>query len=168
MPVAKEIRGIYVQPLIPNKGEPALDIWKGVWKERFLAAAKVPAFQEVQLEVAVENYFNETLPLAKDLKVRSALALAFLVACKVRGADMDILGKTARVLGVNRPFTSGADERKCMEAIAKATIDGKEAKVGTFTNSFTFNIDERRRAEKLFKDELGFLAEDLYDLTTYV
>lgn len=165
LPVAKEIRGIYVQPLIPNKGEPALDIWKGVWKERFLAAAKVPAFQEVQLEVAVENYFNETLPLAKKLKVRTALALAFLAACKVRGAKMDILEKVARDQGVNTPFKNGADEIKCIKLIGLAYKENKKekAKVG----DYEFAMDEARRAAKLMKDELGFLAEDLYDLATY-
>lgn len=165
LPVAKEIRGIYVQPLIPNKGEPAIDIWKGVWKERFLAAAKVPAFQEVQLEVAVENYFNETLPLAKKLKVRTALALAFLAACKVRGARIDILEKVARDQGVTTPFKNGEDEIKCIKLIGLAYKENKKekAKVG----DYEFTMDEARRAAKLMKDELGFLAEDLYDLATY-
>lgn len=163
LPIAKEIRGIHVQPLVPNKGEPAIDIWTGVWKDRFLAAGKVAVFQEAQLDAAIEGYLDTALPLAKKLKVRSALALAFLVASKVRGADMEILKSVAGKKGTVTPFESGDKERECIEAIAKATVVGKDAKV----LGYIFDKDEARRAEKLMKDELGFLAEDFYDLATY-
>lgn len=166
LPVSKEIRGIHVQPLVPKQGEAAIDIWTGVWKERFLAAGKEPAFQEVQLDVAVEDYLKPVLPRAKELKVRSALALAFLVACKVRGADMGVLKKVANEIGVVVPFESGEKERKCMETIAKAYVKNTNEKAKVL--GYKFEMDEARRAAKLLEDDLGFLAEDLYDLATYV
>ena len=166
LPVDKEIRGIRVQPLVPKQGEPAIDIWTGVWKERFLAAGKVAVFQEVQLDNAVENYLNKVLPDAKKYKIRSALALAFLTACQVRGINRLLLNKVADALGLNNtPFENSADEMKCIEQIAKATIssDKKDAKIG----DFKFKADEARRAKILVKDDLQFLAEDHYDISTY-
>ena len=166
LPVDKEIRGIRVQPLVPKQGEPAIDIWTGVWKERFLAAGKVAVFQEVQLDNAVENYLNKVLPDAKKYKIRSALALAFMTACQVRGINRLLLNKVADELGINyTPYENSADERKCVEEIAKATIssDNKDAKIG----GFKFKADEARRARILVKDDLQFLAEDHYDPTTY-
>lgn len=166
LPVDKEIRGIRVQKLIPKSGETAIDIWEGVWKERFLAAGKVAVFQKVQLDNAVENYLDKVLPDAKKYKIRSALALAFLTACKVRGVKTTLLNETATELGIsNKPFETSNNERKCVEAIAKATIssDKKDAKIG----SFKFKADEARRAKILVQDDLHFLAEDHYDISTY-
>ena len=163
---SKEIRGVRVHPLVPKQGEPAIDIWKGVWKERFLEAGKVAVFQEVQLDVAVEKYMDKILPDAKEMKIRSALSLAFLTACRVRGVDIELLNDVADELGVhNSPFSTSADERKCIEEIAKATItsDKKDAKIG----GFKFKADEARRAKILVKDDLQFLAEDHYDPSTY-
>ena len=162
--VEKEIRGVRVHPLIPKQGEPAIDIWKGVWKERFLEAGKVAAFQEVQLDMAVKNYLNKVLSLAKEMKVRSALALAFLTACKVRGAEMKLLNDVADDLGIKVPFKTNADERKCIEAIAKATGDAKKVKIG----KVQFSAHEAHRAKLLVKDDLRFLVDDYYDLSTYI
>lgn len=151
---------------MPKQGEPAIDIWEGVWKERFLAAGKVAVFQEVQLDNAIENYLNKVLPDAKKYKIRSALALAFMTACQVRGINRLLLNKVADELGINyTPYENSADERKSVEEIAKATIssDKKDAKIG----GFKFKADEARRARILAKDDLQFLAEDHYDPTIY-
>jgi len=177
LPVEMEIRGIYVQPLVPNKNEIAIDIWTGVWKERFLAAGKVAIFQEAQLDYAVENYLIPVLSRAKKLKVRTALALAFLVACNVRGAPMvrsksdpkikiTLLEGVANDLGITTPFVAGKDEVACIKAIGGVFKEKtkEKAKVG----NCTFAMEEARRAGKLMEDQLGFMAEDLYDITTYV
>ena len=163
LPTNKEIRGKRVQPIAPTKGEAAIDIWTGVWRERFLSAGKVVDFQEVQLEVAVEKYLNPILKTAKANKLRSALGLAFAAACSIRGGpDSTLAGlvyAVANELDIELPFTSSEDERKCLEEIAKGK--GK-------VKSLKFDEDESRRAELLLKDELGFLSEDLYDVQTYV
>jgi len=151
-----------VQPIEPAKGVAAIDIWTGVWKERFLSAGKVVDFQEVQLEVAVEKYFNPILKTAKTNKLRSALGLAFAAACSIRGGpDSTLAGliySVASELDIKVPFASSEDEKRCIEEIAKGK--GK-------VKSLKFDEDESRRAELLLKDELGFLAEDLYDVQTY-
>jgi hypothetical protein len=191
LPIEKEIRGSRVQRLVPKNGAAAIDIWTGVWKERFIAAGKVPAFQEVQFKSAVKEYLRPVLPVAKKLKVRTALALAFLVACKVRRDHMDILEIVAGQLGISTPFVSGADEKKCIDSIAapytamvkeiakakekakaeaKAKVKEKEKKKSyKFAKvlKYEFVMEAARRAAKLKEDELGFLAEDLYDLATY-
>lgn len=162
LPVEREIRGKRVQPIPPAKGEAAIDIWTGVWRERFIAAGKVADFQEVQLDMAVNNYMDPILAKAKENKIRSALALAFVTACSIRGGPgndlANLIYAVAGNLGVDVPFMSSEDERKCLDAI----VHGK-GHIGTLR----YDIDESRRAALLMKDELGFLAEDLYDTSTY-
>ncbi|NYE59772.1 murein DD-endopeptidase MepM/ murein hydrolase activator NlpD [Duganella sp. 1224] len=162
LPVSREIRGKRVQPIPAQKGATATDLWTGTWKERFLAAGKVLDFQEVQLDFAVERYFNPLLQLAKTNNVRSALGLAFLAACNIRGGVGQKLSRllysVADELKVQRPFKSSEDERKCLDAIAAA-----KGKIG----DTEVHEDESRRVKLLIKDELGFLAEDLYDTSTY-
>jgi hypothetical protein len=127
-----------------------------------LEAGEVTDFQEAQLDLAVERYFNPILPLAKKNKVRSALALAFIAACTIRGGVNSQLStlfyRVAKALDIYLPFTNMDDERLCIENIAKAkgSISGEE-----------IDKDESRRARRLLDDELGFLTEDLYDLSTY-
>lgn len=162
LPINWEIRGKRVQPISPKPGEPAIDIWQGGWRKRFLDAGNEVEFQEVQLECAVDMFMDPILPLAKKYKVRSAMALAFISACSVRGNPHSelphLLFKVAKELGVALPFDNSEDELKCVKAIADSK--GKIGKVG-------FEKDEVRRAKLLLEDELGFLAEDLYDLSTY-
>jgi hypothetical protein len=162
LPISREIRGKRVQPIPPNPGEPAIDIWQGVWRQRFLDAGNEIEFQEVQLECAVEMFMNPILPIAKEYKVRSAMALAFICACSVRGNPYSelprLLFKVAKEIGATLPFDKSEDELKCVKAIADS--EGKIGKV-------EFEKDEVRRAKLLLTDDLGFLAEDLYDLSTY-
>lgn len=163
LPTEREIRGKRVQPIAPAVGAIAIDIWTGVWKTRFLEAGKVVDFQEAQLEEAVEKYMNPILLRAKQNKVRSALGLAFITACSVRGNPNSVLAdlfySVARKLGIGLPFATSEDELKCLEAIAKG--NGQ-------IDAWKFDEDESRRAALLMKDELGFLAEDLYDVSTYI
>lgn len=163
LPVEREIRGKRVQPIPAAKGEVATDIWTGVWKPRFLAAGQVVDFQEVQLEMAVSDYMSPVLRRAQENKVRSALALAVITAGSIRngpGSPAErLIYEVAKELGVRLPFDSSEDERKCIDAIANA----KNGKVG----NTKCNVLESHRAHLLIKDELDFLAEDLYDVSTY-
>jgi hypothetical protein len=159
-----------VQRLSPKAGAAPIDIWTGVWKTRFIAAGQVLDFQEVQLEAAVQNYFNGILARAKAKKVRSALALAFIAACAIRGGVGSQLEKlfyrVAAAMDLPLPFVSSADERRCFDTIADTPLPAPPAHT-TFIHGVKVNRDEIRRARLLRADELGFLAEDLYDLSTY-
>jgi hypothetical protein len=162
LPATREIRGKRVQPIPPNPGEKPIDLWEGEWKKRFVDAGNELDFQEVQLESAVEMFMNPILPLAKEYKVRSAFGLAFVAACSVRGnpySDLpNLLFKVARELGIPLPFNNSDDEKKCVRAIADSG-----GKIG----NLKYEVDEARRAKLLLADDLGFLTEDLYDLSTY-
>ncbi|QBE65931.1 LysM peptidoglycan-binding domain-containing protein [Pseudoduganella lutea] len=162
LPTAREIRGKRVQPIAPSIGHPPIDLWKGEWRDRFLSAGKVVDFQEAQLEYGVRNFINPMLSLAKHNNVRSALALAFIAACNIRGGVGSKLSKltyrVAKELGLALPFVSSEDELACMQAIAEA-----HGSIG----AVSVHEDESRRAKRLIDDELGFLAEDLYDISTY-
>lgn len=162
LPVSREIRGKRVQPIPASTGAAPTDLWTGIWRERFIAAGSVLDFQEAQLEFAVANFFDPILPLAKTNKVRSALALGFVAACAIRGGPGSklsrLLYRVAAAKNIPLPFQSSEDERKCIDAIAEAN--------GTI-GDIHVDADETRRAKLLIKDELGFLSEDLYDLSTY-
>jgi hypothetical protein len=165
LPVSREIRGKRVQPIPAVSGGPALDIWQGEWKGRFLAAGKVIDFQEAQLEFAVTEYFDHILPLAKAKKVRSAMALGLIAACAIRGGVDSGLAKlfyrVAAELGIALPFANSDAEKTCFDAIAAAS--SHHNKVG----DVDVPEDESRRARLLRNDEIGFLTEDLYDISTY-
>lgn len=162
LPISMEIRGKRVQPIPPTEGGAPIDIWTGVWKQRFLEAGSELDFQEVQLKFGVENYLDPLLSLALRNNVRSALGLAFVTACAVRGGVgsnlKNLLFDVAKELNVTLPFKNSDDEARCVKAIADSS--GKIGKV-------EFDADEAKRAKRLMDDELGFLAEDLYDLSTY-
>ncbi|WP_420475587.1 LysM peptidoglycan-binding domain-containing protein [Noviherbaspirillum sp. ST9] len=162
LPAHREIRGKRVQPIPANPSEMPTDIWTGTWKQRFLEAGNELDFQEAQLDCAVEMFFNPIIGLAKKNKVRSALGLAFVTACAVRGGTKSKLAtliyRVAGELGVTLPFENSEDETRCVKAVADA--DGKVGKV-------KFHKEESKRARLLLEDKLGFLAEDLYDLSTY-
>ncbi len=165
LPVSREIRGKRVQPIPAVRGGPAIDIWEGEWKGRFLAAGQIIDFQEAQLEFAVSEYFNHILPLAKENKVRSAMALGLIAACAIRGGVGSGLSKlfykVAEELHIALPFDNSDDEKTCFDAIAAASI--QRNRVG----AVRVPEDESRRARLLRNDEIGFLTEDLYDISTY-
>jgi LysM repeat protein len=165
LPESKEIRGKRVQPIPAVSGGPALDIWKGEWQARFLAAGKVIDFQEAQLEFAVSEYFNHILPSAKKHKVRSAMALGLIAACTIRGGVgsglSSLFYNVAKELKIALPFANSDDEKTCFDAIAAASTHHN--KVG----DVDVPEDESRRARLLRNDEIGFLTEDLYDISTY-
>lgn len=162
LPTHREIRGKRVQPIPANVNDVPTDIWTGTWKQRFLEAGNELDFQEAQLDCAVEMFFNPIIGLAKKNKVRSALGLAFVTACAVRGGPKSKLAtlmyRVAGELGVALPFENSDDEARCVKAVADS--DGKIGKV-------KFHKEESKRAQLLLEDKLGFLAEDLYDLSTY-
>lgn len=162
LPANREIRGKRVQPIPANVNEAPTDIWTGTWKQRFLDAGNELDFQEAQLDCAVEMFFNPIIALAQKNKVRSALGLAFVTACAVRGGPKSKLAtlmyRIAGELGITLPFENSEDEARCVKAVADA--EGKIGKV-------KFHKEESKRAKLLLADALGFLAEDLYDPSTY-
>ena len=168
LPVSREIRGKRVQPIPANKDDAPTDIWTGVWKQRFIDAGSVTDFQEAQIDYAVKNYMNPILPLAKKNNVRSALGLAYIEACAVRGGVDSPLSKSfyevAKRLQISLPFSSSEDERTCIDAIANGSATTGFDKKG---NNVKVGPEEIRRAKILIQDDLGFLAEDLYDTSTY-
>lgn len=158
----QEIRGKRVQPIKPSASEPSSDIWTGTWKQRFLDAGQITDFQEAQIDIAVNDYMNPILSKAKENNVRSALGLAFITACSVRGGPSSRLSKlfytVGKETGITFPLKSSTDEYKIVSSIANSD--------GTI-GSLAFDQDEARRAKLLMKDDLGFLTEDLYDTSTY-
>lgn len=162
LPQDKEIRGKRVQPISAKKGDLPSDIWTGLWKQRFLDAGKEIDFQDTQLEVAVERYLDPILSIAKQNGVRSALGIAFIVACSIRGGPNSqlpkLLFRVAEEIGIHTPFENSERERECIQKLADS-----KGSIG----KLHFDQDESRRAKLLLADELGFLAEDLYDLSTY-
>lgn len=158
LPLSREIRGKRIRPISIDGIASATDLWTGTWKQRFLDAGQIVDFQEAQIEYAVSRYLQPVLKVAKENNVRSAMALAFMAACSVRGAQISLIIKVAKEKQIKLPFGSGDDERACVDAIANGS--GKVGEVN-------FDPDESRRAKKLLLDDLGFLAEDLYDPATY-
>ncbi|MCA8023115.1 lysozyme family protein [Burkholderia metallica] len=162
VPVGSEIRGKRVQPIATNIGGPKQDLWEGAWKQRFVNAGKIDAFQEAQLEFAVEGYMNPALKFCKDNNIRSALGIAFVAACAIRGAPKSLIAGSAAALGLTTPFSDGDGEKKAVQHIANLNVKNKNLIGGK-----TVQREEITRAKKLLKDETGFLAEDLYWTETY-
>ena len=90
-PDTNEIRGPRVKPvpvIVNEDGTPgeAIDIWEGVWLERFnnaetvyTNAGKQKEFRDAQFEIAVEEYLTQALAACKKMNIRSAkgIAMAF-------------------------------------------------------------------------------------------
>ncbi|RAS19455.1 hypothetical protein [Paraburkholderia bryophila] len=162
LPVSSEIRGRRVQPIAVNVGGLKQDLWEGQWAARFVEAGKVDAFQEAELEFAVEGYMNPALKFCKDKNIRSALGIAFVTACAIRGAKKMLITAAAKCCGVAVPFVSGEDEKRAVEYIAHLDPTHDNTLAG-----IPVQRDEIIRAKTLLKDETGFLAEDLYYSATY-
>lgn len=181
----EEIRGARVQKIPYAKGYPAIDLWEDYaekpkekdvnytgWASAFKAAGKLPAFQDAQLELAVEDYLNPVLSHCKSWNIRSATGLAMVLAGSVRGGPSPV-AKLVTLLsrvgtekfGLSSQFETSQQELDSLKAIANAPdlVKGKTCHVG----AVNFPEDERRRAKVLLKDEFDFLTEDLYDLDTY-
>ncbi|HZW14398.1 MAG TPA: LysM peptidoglycan-binding domain-containing protein [Noviherbaspirillum sp.] len=155
-----EIRGKRVQPIAISDNRMKEDIWAGEWKKRFIAAGQVLEFQEAQLELAVEEYLNRAITYCATQNIRSALGIAYVGACVIRGAAKQLIVEAAQSLGLTTPFESSDDERKAVEALAKKQFTKRP-------NGKPIQAEEFTRAARLLKDELGFLAEDLYAVSTY-
>jgi hypothetical protein len=162
VPKQDEIRGKRVQPIAISVGGPKQDLWEGTWKQRFIDAGKVGAFQEVELEFAVVAYMNKILGFCKQNNVRSGLGLAFITACNIRGANKGLLGASAKFLGLDYPFKDANDEKKALQKIAD--LDPKK---GGRLSDIPVQKDEVVRARKLIADETGLLVEDQYYTETY-
>lgn len=155
-----EIRGKRVQSIAVTDNGKKEDIWAGEWKKRFIDAGQVLEFQEAQLELAVEDYLNRAITYCATQNIRSALGLAYVGACVIRGAPRQLIVEAAQSLGLKTPFESSDDERKAVEALAKKQFTKR-------SNGKMIQAEEFTRAARLLKDELGFLAEDLYAVSTY-
>ena len=187
----EQIRGARVQRIAYVAGYPAIDLWED-YKEiaedsngpvdhlgylaAFKAAGDVPAFQDVQIELAVEDYMNPVLAHCSQWNIRSGIGLAFVVACSVRGGAgsklVHLLSHVATAkLKLTEKFDLAKQERECVQAIANAALVSvlKHGKTVTHceVDGVEFDLDEKRRAALLLKDEYHFLKEDLYDVGTY-
>jgi hypothetical protein len=105
------------------------------------------------------------LPYCKENNVRSALAIAFAVACKVRGVNPQLLSEAAKKKGLKVPFES--DEKAAVVAISKGEIKNYQIVHKNKTKTVNVNGEEIKRAGRLIKDETDFLTEDLYWTDTY-
>jgi hypothetical protein len=105
---------------------------------------------------------NPVLELCKEKNVRSALGIAFITACGIRGANQQLLMVAAKVSGLAVPFIGGSDEKVALEYIAKLDPTHPNSIGGVAVQK-----DEIIRARTLLRDETGFLAEDHYDPDTY-
>ena len=188
---AEQIRGARVQKIPYVAGYPAIELWED-YKElaklqsndeadhlgylsAFKAAGEVPAFQDAQLDLGVEDYMNPILAHCRAWHIRSAIGLAFVTACAVRGGPgsslVKLLSRVAKAkLGIDT-FESGAQERACVQAIAKPDVveetkGGKKIK-HIEVAGVRFEQDEARRAGIILADHYRFLQEDLYDMGTY-
>jgi hypothetical protein len=162
LPLSGEIRGRRVQPIPIFVGGPKQDLWQGAWKQRFTRAGTIDVFQEAELEFAVEGYMNSALAFCRQNNVRSALGLAFITACAIRGANKRLLGASAALIGDAVPFQSGAAEKRALQHIASLNPNQNN-----HLGNLPVQRDEIVRAKKLLHDETGFLVEDLYDVDTY-
>lgn len=182
----EEIRGARVQKIPYVVGYPAIDLWED-YKEKptlpmtgkpaafvgylsaFKAAGDVPAFQDAQIELAVEDYMNPMLAHCRKWNIRSAVGLAYVVACSVRGgAGSDLAELFTQVaaarLNIER-FDSAQQELECLQAIANA--QAQKGSQHCEVAGVSFDADEARRAKLVLKDEYHFLKEDMYDTQTY-
>ncbi|MGG1943820.1 hypothetical protein AB1286_03305 [Trinickia sp. NRRL B-1857] len=167
LPVGSEIRGKRVQPIAITVGGAKQDLWEGTWAQRFKDAGKVTDFQEAQLEYAVDQYLNPTLSFCKTNNIRSGLALAFAVACRVRGVNPQLLVEAAKNKKLKVPFESEADERAAVESISKNEVKSYQTTVKGKAKTVKVAKEESVRAGRLMKDETGFLAEDMYWTDSY-
>lgn len=172
----EEIRGARVQRIPYVVGYPAIDLWEDYatkatlpngdeaeyfgYLSAFKAAGDIPAFQDAQIELAVEDYLNPVLAHCKAWNIRSGVGLAFVTACSVRGGSgsslVRLLSKVAAAKFSIKSFATAQQERECLQAIASGAVDG-----------VPFDKDEGRRAKLLVADQYHFLKEDLYDTSTY-
>lgn len=182
----EEIRGARVQKIPYLDGYPAIDLWEdytekpqkpGVkyagWASAFKAAGELPVFQDAQLEMAVEDYFNPVLSHCKSWNIRSAAGLAMVLAGSVRGGPsatgvlVTLFSRVAKEkYGLSTKFETLEQELETLKAIANAPkVATKKDKC--HVGAVEFPADEKRRAGILLKDEFDFLTEDLYDPNTY-
>lgn len=186
----EEIRGARVQKIPYVDGYPAIDLWEDYaekpkvekinypgWASAFKAAGELPVFQDAQLEMAVEDYFNPVLSHCQSWNIRSATGLAMVLAGAVRGGPsptrplVTLLSRVAKEkLDLASRFEKPEQELEALKAIANAPNVEKNGKVNKelcHVGAVEFPADEKRRVNILLKDEFDFLTEDLYDLNTY-
>jgi hypothetical protein len=167
LPANREIRGKRVQPIAVTVGGEKQDLWEGTWKQRFKDASTVVDFQEAQLSYAVENYLNPTLRFCKTNNVRSGLGIAFAVACRIRGANPQLLVEAAKKKNLKVPFELGVDEKVAVVSISNGEIEEYKTTRSGKTKTIKVAGEEIIRAGRLIKDETGFLAEDAYWTETF-
>lgn len=185
----EEIRGSRLQKIPYAKGYPAIDLWEEYaekpkdeeinysgWASAFKAAGELPVFQDAQLEMAVEEYFNPVLSHCQSWNIRSATGLAMVLAGAVRGGPspsrplVTLLSRIAKEkLSLTNRFEKPEQELEAIKAIANASNVVKNGKVNKelcHVGAIEFPADEKRRANILLKDEFDFLTEDYYDPAT--
>lgn len=166
LPRAKEIRGPRVHPIPYRAGDHAEDIWLGNWATALSELGNIPKFQDIQLQQAVDDYLNKSLPYCSRINIRTAKALAFIGACRVRGTRESLFSEIGHGLGYSIPFERNAKELQLLKEIADCYKPNQKNSV--VLGGVKFDLDEARRASLLLKNEFNFLDEDYYDIGSYV
>jgi hypothetical protein len=95
-------------------------LWEEPWLSRFRAAGQIEYLQAAQNEIAVLNYFDRMLPLARWLGLRTARGLAMLVD---RAVHMGVGGGRSWIMRAVGPIRSEADREAALTALGHAPDD---------------------------------------------
>lgn len=166
LPRGKEIRGPRVHPIPYRVGDLPEDIWLGNWAIALGELGKIPKFQDIQLQQAVDDYLNKILPYCRRTNIRTAKVLAFIGACRVRGTKESLFSEIGHGLGYSIPFERNTKELQLLKEIADCYKPSQKSPV--VLGGVKFDLDEARRASLLLKNEFNFLDEDYYDIESYV
>lgn len=95
-------------------------LWQEPWLSRFQAAGQVPYVQAAQNEVAVTDYFDKIMPVARWLGFDSARGLAMLLD---RAVHAGVGGGLSWVMGAIGPIRSDADRQTALAAVTGGPND---------------------------------------------
>lgn len=89
-------------------------LWEAPWPARFVAAGAVPYVQAAQNQVAVEDYFDAIVPVARGLGIDTARGLAMLVD---RVVHMGVGGGLSFLMQTLGPIRTESDRDDALEAL---------------------------------------------------
>lgn len=94
--------------------EDFIDIWEKPWTDKFDEFGRVPEFQAVQRELAVEDYLEPILPVVEDLGFESERMVAAAFSGSIHRGPGGMEGFIRR-----RYANAGADERAVLREMAR-------------------------------------------------
>jgi hypothetical protein len=89
-------------------------LWEAPWPAKFVAAGAVGYVQAAQNQVAVDDYFDAIVPVARALGIDTARGLAMLVD---RVVHMGVGGGLSFLMQVLGPIRTEADRERALEAL---------------------------------------------------